>query len=77
MMGILKLREDRPATIEEHRALREALAKLSNEVIGSLPLMEAVARQAIGNANYTILMMRAEEARALLRPACTESAGQK
>jgi len=49
----------------EIERLRDALTKLSNEVMGSLPLMEPIARQAIGSSNYAILIQRAEEARAL------------
>ncbi len=50
----------------ENERLRLALTKLSNEVLGSLPLMEPLARREFGNTNYSILMQRAEEARALL-----------
>lgn len=46
--------------------MMEALVKLSNEVIGSLPLMEPLARREMGNTNYAILMQRAQEARALV-----------
>lgn len=48
------------------RALRDALTKLSNEVLASLPLMEPLARREFGNTNYAILIQRAEEARAIL-----------
>jgi hypothetical protein len=47
-------------------ALQAALARLSNEVLGSLPLMEPLARRELGNTNYSILMQRATEARTLL-----------
>ena len=47
--------------------LREALTKLSNEVLGSMALFEPIARQQIGHTNYAILMQRAEEARAALK----------
>jgi len=43
-----------------------ALRYLSNEVLGSLPLMEPLARQEFGNTNYNLLIQRAEEARAAL-----------
>lgn len=43
-----------------------ALIKLSNEVLGTLPLMEAVARREFGNTNYSLLIQRAEEARVLI-----------
>lgn len=46
-----------------------ALTKLSNEVLGSLPLVSASVRQEIGNTNYSILIQRAEEARAALAKA--------
>ena len=46
--------------------LRTALAQLSNEVLGSLPLMEPLARREFGNTNYALLIQRAEEAQALL-----------
>ena len=49
--------------------LLAALTKLSNEVMGTLPLMEALARQAVGNTNYNILIQRAEEARAVIAKA--------
>lgn len=49
----------------ENTKLREALTKLSNEVLASLPLMEPLARREFGNTNYAILIQRAEEARAL------------
>lgn len=48
-----------------HR-LRTALRNLSNEVLGSLPLMEQLARREFGNTNYALLIQRAEEARAIL-----------
>lgn len=46
--------------------IRKALWKLSNEVLGSLPLMELQTRRDMGNTNYNILIQRAEEANALL-----------
>lgn len=46
--------------------LLEALTKLSNEVLGSLPLIEPLARREMGNTNYAVLMQRAEEARAIV-----------
>jgi hypothetical protein len=45
---------------------REALVKLSNEVFASIPMADLALRQAIGNTNYNVLMLRAEEARAVL-----------
>lgn len=50
----------------------EALAKLANEVLGSLPLMEPLARREFGNSNYNILIQRAEEARAVIAKAVGE-----
>lgn len=50
----------------EIRSLRNALTKLSNEVLGSLPLMEPLARREFGNTNYAVLIQRAEEARMVL-----------
>ena len=50
-------------TIEK---LRIALRNLSNEVLGSMPLMEPLCRREFGNTNYAILIQRAQEARALL-----------
>ncbi len=55
-----------PLTLNNMAALKIALTKLSNEVLGSLPLMEPLARREFGNSNYAILIQRAEEARALL-----------
>lgn len=52
----------------------DALTKLSNEVLGSLQLIEPLARQEMGNTNYHILIQRAEEARAVLASASTEPA---
>jgi hypothetical protein len=46
--------------------LREALDKLSRDVLGSLTLFEPLARREMGNTNYSILIQRAEEARALV-----------
>lgn len=46
--------------------IRLALHSLSNEILGALPLLEQQARQDMGNTNYSCLMQRAEEARALL-----------
>ncbi len=43
-----------------------ALRNLSNEVLGSVPLMEPLMRQEFGNTNCDLLIQRAEEARALL-----------
>lgn len=51
---------------ETEEQLKTALARLSNEVLGSLPLMEPLARREFGNSNYAILIQRAEEARNLL-----------
>lgn len=45
--------------------LEGALFRLSNEVLGSLPLMEELCRREFGNTNYAILIQRAEEGRAL------------
>lgn len=55
------------ALAERVGEMETALGMLANEVLGSLPLMEAEARQAIGNTNYALLIQRAEEARAALR----------
>lgn len=52
--------------IDAAPAMLDALIKLSNEVFGSLPLIEPLARQEMGNTNYAILMLRAEEARAVI-----------
>ena len=46
-----------------------ALIKLSNEVLGSLPLMEELARREFGNTNYNVMIQRAEEARAAIAKA--------
>ena len=54
---------------QSHADLLAALTKLSNEVLGSLPLVEPMLRQEIGNTNYQILMQRAEEARAAIKKA--------
>lgn len=51
---------------EQINALHGALRRLSNEVLGSLPLMEPLARREFGNTNYNLLIQRANEARALL-----------
>lgn len=59
----------------ETQELLEALTKLSNEVLGTLPLMEPLARREFGNTNYNIIIQRAEEARALVAKAHT--AGQR
>lgn len=48
--------------------IREALGKLANEVLASLPLMEPLARREFGNTNYNILVQQAEDARVLLEP---------
>ena len=53
--------------------MRVALARLSNEVLGSLPLMEPLARREFGNTNYSLLIQRGEESRALL----SSDAGRK
>lgn len=58
--------EEREDASEEIMALRLALTQLSNEVLGSLPLVEPLARREMGNTNYSLMMQRAEEARALL-----------
>lgn len=50
----------------EIERLRMALTKLSNEVLGAMPLLEVQTRRDLGNSNYNILIQRAEEARALL-----------
>jgi len=47
--------------------MRDALIKLSNEVLGSLPLFEPLARREMGNTNYNVLIQRAEEAREIIR----------
>ena len=73
MLAIVKphndkiIAEGRAATLaDENAKLRTALTKLSNEVLGSLPLMDPLARREFGNTNYALLIQRAEEARALL-----------
>lgn len=60
--------EDMLVELEGHATarLRDALLKLSNEVLASLPLMEPLCRREFGNSNYAILIQRAEEARSLL-----------
>ena len=65
------IKAEREAVAERNRgnsieALQASLARLSNEVLGSLPLMEPLARREFGNSNYAILMQRAQEARTLL-----------
>lgn len=50
----------------ENALLRLALIRLSNEVLGIMPLMEPLVRREFGNSNYTILVQRAEEARELI-----------
>lgn len=52
--------DDKPDTRE---AVILAATRLSNEVLGSLPLMEELARQQFGNTNYSLLIQRAEEVR--------------
>lgn len=46
--------------------LLAALVRLSNEVYGSFPLFEPLARREMGNTNYNCLMQHAEDARALI-----------
>ena len=62
--------EELQARAEKAEAQRDALAKaltsLSNEVMGSFPLVEYALRREMGNTNYNILLQRAEEARAAL-----------
>jgi len=53
--------------------LLAALTRLSNEVLGSMPLMEPLARRELGNTNYSILIQRAEEARAAIAKAKGEA----
>jgi hypothetical protein len=48
-------------------ACEAILEHLSNEVLGSLPLMEPLARREFGNTNYTILIQTAERAREALK----------
>ena len=59
---------DYPARNVYYRAqeLLTVLNKLSNEVLGSMPLVESAMRREIGNTNYNLLIQRAEEARALI-----------
>lgn len=45
---------------------REALRKLANEVC-ALSAFEAAVREAIGNTNYSVLMLRRDEARTVLQ----------
>lgn len=49
--------------------LLDALVKLSNEVLGSMSLVEPSMRREIGNTNYNLLIQRAEEARVLIAKA--------
>ena len=57
-----------PARNVYYRAqdLLTVLINLSNEVLGSMPLVESAMRREIGNTNYNLLIQRAEEARALI-----------
>ena len=57
-----------PARNVHYRAhvLLTALIKLSNEVLGSMPIVESAMRREIGDTNYNLLIQRAEEARALI-----------
>jgi hypothetical protein len=48
-------------------ACEAILERLANEVLGSLPLMEPLARREFGNTNYTILIETAERAREALK----------
>lgn len=65
---VMQEKEIRAESEAQCAAMREALARLSNEVLGSMPLMEPLARREFGNTNYELLMRRAEEARAALSP---------
>lgn len=49
--------------------LLTALIKLTNEVLGSLPLMEPLARREFGNTNYQLIIQRAEESLATIAKA--------
>lgn len=60
---------DYDALRTQARELARALAQLSNEVRGSLPLEESIIRHAIGNTNYNCLIDRANEARIILAQA--------
>ena len=64
---------ERDALKEECERMRTAAAYLSNEVLGSLPLMEPLARREFGNTNYHLLIQRAEELRAALTNKASES----
>jgi len=57
---------DHAMCLAREQELYAALLKLSNEVLGSLPLMGPLCRREFGNTNYAILIQRAEEARKLL-----------
>lgn len=67
------LASERDALKEECERMRTAAAYLSNEVLGSLPLMEPLARREFGNTNYHLLIQRAEELRAALTNKASES----
>lgn len=51
---------------EKLLAVARTAQYLANEVMGSLPLMEPLARQQFGNTNYNLLVQRAQEARKAL-----------
>ena len=53
-------------TLAAAQDMLAALIKLSNEVLGSLPLMEPLARREFGNTNYNILIQTAQEARSVI-----------
>jgi hypothetical protein len=64
--GVVGLPEDVREMVAERNSLRDALIKLSNEVVGTCSIAEPMLRHEVGNTNYTVLMQRANEARALL-----------
>ena len=63
------LRAELRKVANDRNELAAALTRLSNEVLGSLPLMEPLARREFGNTNYNLIIQRAEEARAALAKA--------
>ncbi len=66
------LKKQRDELLKSEAALREALWKLSNEV-GGLSIAELEIRQAIGNTNWSVLMLRKDEAKAALTTPAPEA----
>jgi hypothetical protein len=66
LLLVVQARTFAPRAARHIEELIGLLRRLSNEVLGSLPLIEELLRQEIGNTNFTILLQRAEEARAAL-----------